>query len=56
MVACYRISREHWTPERAQAEMEAFGFRRRFAHLTRFVHEFPSLLRRDAVLQSTIRP
>ena len=56
MVACYRISREHWTPERAQAEMEAFGFRRRFAHLTRFVREFPGLLLREPVLESTIRP
>jgi protein tyrosine/serine phosphatase len=27
MVACYRISRQQWTPERAQAEMERFGFR-----------------------------
>jgi protein tyrosine phosphatase (PTP) superfamily phosphohydrolase (DUF442 family) len=52
MVACYRISREQWTPERAQAEMEAFGFRRRFAHLTRLVREFPSLLLRDPVLKS----
>jgi tyrosine-protein phosphatase SIW14 len=51
MVACYRISREQWTPERAQAEMEAFGFRRRFAHLTRFVKAFPSLLLRDPVLK-----
>jgi protein tyrosine phosphatase (PTP) superfamily phosphohydrolase (DUF442 family) len=52
MVACYRISREQWIPEQAQAEMEAFGFRRRFAHLTRFVREFPSLLLRDPVLKS----
>ena len=52
MVACYRISREQWTPERAQAEMEAFGFRRRFAHLTRFVREFPTLLLGDPALKS----
>lgn len=50
MVACYRISREGWPPERAQAEMEAFGFRRRFAHLTRFVREFPILLLRHPAL------
>jgi hypothetical protein len=56
MVACYRISREQWTPEQAQAEMDAFGFcRRRFAHLTRFVREFPTLLLRDPGLRSTIR-
>jgi protein tyrosine phosphatase (PTP) superfamily phosphohydrolase (DUF442 family) len=52
MVACYRISREQWPPERAQAEMEAFGFRRRFAHLTRFVKGFPSLLLREPVLKT----
>jgi protein tyrosine/serine phosphatase len=56
MVACYRISREQWAPERALAEMEAFGFRPRFAHLARFVREFPTLLLRDPVLGSTIRP
>ena len=56
MVACYLISREQWPPERALAEMEAFGFRPRFAHLARFVREFPTLLRRDPVLRSTIRP
>jgi tyrosine-protein phosphatase SIW14 len=55
MVACYRISREQWTAERAQAEMEAFGFRLRFAHLARFVRKFPTLLLRDPVLQSMIR-
>jgi protein tyrosine phosphatase (PTP) superfamily phosphohydrolase (DUF442 family) len=52
MVACHRISREQWTPERAQAEMEVFGFRRRFAHLTRFVKAFPTLLLRDPVLKT----
>jgi protein tyrosine/serine phosphatase len=51
MVACYRIRREQWTPERAQAEMEAFGFRRRFSHLTRFVQEFPTTLLRDPALR-----
>jgi protein tyrosine/serine phosphatase len=51
MVACYRISHQQWTPERAQAEMEAFGFRRRFAHLTRFVREFPTLLLQDPTLR-----
>jgi protein tyrosine phosphatase (PTP) superfamily phosphohydrolase (DUF442 family) len=47
MVACYRMSRDHWTPERALAEMHAFGFRSRFRHLARFVHRFPALLGRD---------
>jgi protein tyrosine phosphatase (PTP) superfamily phosphohydrolase (DUF442 family) len=52
MVASYRMSRDHWTPEQALAEMEAFGFRSRFSHLTRFVHRFPALLLRDPVLRS----
>lgn len=54
MVACYRISRQQWTPEQALAEMEAFGFRRRFGNLSRFVREFPSLLLRDPALGSTM--
>jgi protein tyrosine/serine phosphatase len=55
MVACYRMNRERWTADRALAEMEAFGFRRRFAHLARFVREFPMLMLRDPALQSPIR-
>jgi len=44
-VACYRIAREHWTPEQALAEMEQFRFRGlRFGHLKRFVRAFPTLL------------
>ena len=47
-VACYRIAREHWTPEQALAEMERFRFRGlRFGHLKRFVRAFPTLLLRD---------
>jgi protein tyrosine phosphatase (PTP) superfamily phosphohydrolase (DUF442 family) len=47
-VASYRISREHWTPEQALAEMEVFHFRgQRFDHLKRFVRAFPMLLLRD---------
>jgi protein tyrosine phosphatase (PTP) superfamily phosphohydrolase (DUF442 family) len=53
MVACYRMSSEGWTPEKALAEMEKFGFRGlRFAHLKRFVREFPSLLLRDPSLKN----
>ena len=47
-VACYRIAREHWTPEQALAEMERFRFRGlRFGHLKRFVRAFPTLWLRD---------
>jgi protein tyrosine phosphatase (PTP) superfamily phosphohydrolase (DUF442 family) len=47
-VACYRIAREHWTPEQALAEMEQFEFRGLwFGHLKLFVRAFPTLLLRD---------
>ena len=53
MVACYRMSSEGWTPEKALAEMEKFGFRGlRFGHLKRFVREFPALLLRDPSLKN----
>jgi protein tyrosine phosphatase (PTP) superfamily phosphohydrolase (DUF442 family) len=53
MVACYRMSHEHWTPEQALAEMEAFRFRGLlFAHLKRFVRAFPTLLLSDPFLQA----
>jgi protein tyrosine/serine phosphatase len=57
MVACYRISREQWTPEQALAEMKAFRFRAdRFAHLAQFVREFPTLLLRDPFLKAITQP
>jgi protein tyrosine/serine phosphatase len=57
MVACYRMSREHWTSDQALAEMEASRFRAgRFAHLERFVREFPTLLLRDPFLRAITQP
>jgi tyrosine-protein phosphatase SIW14 len=51
MVACYRMSTERWTAEQALREMDTFGFRRfGFAHLKRFVREFPTLLTREPFL------
>lgn len=51
MVACYRMSGDHWTPDQALDEMEKFSFRGlRFGHLKRFVREFPALLLRDPFL------
>jgi protein tyrosine/serine phosphatase len=56
MVASYRMSRERWTPERALTEMGTFHFRAgRFAHLERFVREFPSLLLRDPFLKAAVQ-
>jgi tyrosine-protein phosphatase SIW14 len=44
MVASYRISHDNWSGEQALSEMERFGFRGiRFAHLKKFVRDFPSL-------------
>jgi protein tyrosine phosphatase (PTP) superfamily phosphohydrolase (DUF442 family) len=55
MVACYRMSREHWTPEQALNEMEAFRFRGlRFGHLKRFVRAFPGLLVSDPSLKPSV--
>ena len=52
MVATYRMSREHWTPDQALNEMEAFRFRGlSFGHLKRFVRDFPSLLMTDPFLK-----
>jgi tyrosine-protein phosphatase SIW14 len=51
MIACYRMSMEQWTADKALREMDAFGFRRfGFAHLKRFVREFPTLLTREPFL------
>ena len=57
MVACYRMSHDQWTPDKALAEMESFGFRGlRFGHLKRFVREFPSLLLSDPFLKAVLQP
>ena len=57
MVACYRMSSEHWTPEQALDEMETFRFRGLwFGHLKRFVREFPTLLLRDPFLRNIAQP
>ena len=56
-VACYRIAREHWTPEQALAEMERFRFRGlRFGHLKRFVRSFPRSCCATRSRGRTIRP
>lgn len=57
MVACYRMSTEQWTAERALTEMEAFRFRGlRFGHLKKFVREFPGLLLNDPFLKTLALP
>ncbi len=45
MVAAYRIAVEHWRPDQAVAEMNAFHFRSVFLpHLARYVTNLPSVL------------
>ena len=57
MVACYRISNERWTADRALNEMEAFRFRGlRFAHLKKYVRTFPALLLTDPLLKILAQP
>ena len=52
MVACYRISHQHWTSDQALNEMEAFRFRGlSFGHLKKFVRDFPTLLLTDPFLK-----
>ena len=51
MVASYRISHDSWSGEQALNEMERFGFREmRFAHLKKFVRDFPSVFLSDPTL------
>ena len=57
MVACYRITSDKWTADKALHEMEQFGFRGwRFGHLKKFVREFPSLLLNGPVFKTMRNP
>lgn len=57
MVACYRMSRDLWSPDQALAEMEKYGFRGlRFGHLKQFVRNFPTLLLSDPFLKTLAQP
>jgi tyrosine-protein phosphatase SIW14 len=54
MVAAYRIALEHWRPDQAVAEMNAFHFRSVFLpHLARYVTNLPSVLEPMAQLDDS---
>jgi tyrosine-protein phosphatase SIW14 len=56
MVAAYRMTFEHWTPEQALAEMESFGIRGFwFRHLKKYARTFPDRLQSDPDF-ATLRP
>jgi len=57
MVALYRIALEHWTIDRAVAEMRAFRYHFIFhPHLQRYVEAFPARLASDPVLRGMSTP
>lgn len=54
-IAAYRIAFEHWTPNQALAEMNAFGFNHTFhPGMSVFVRDLPNRLESDPVLKATI--
>ncbi len=51
MIALYRIVYDHWTPDQAVAEMNAFHYWNQFLpHLARYVEAFPAALSADPSL------
>lgn len=55
-IAAYRMAFEHWTPNQALSEMNAFGFNHTFHHgMGMFVRDFPNLLQSDPVLKSYLQ-
>ena len=52
-IAAYRIAFDHWTPDQALSEMNAFGFNHAWhSGMMRFVRDFPSRLATDPLLKS----
>jgi protein tyrosine phosphatase (PTP) superfamily phosphohydrolase (DUF442 family) len=57
MIALYRIAYDHWTPDQAVAEMNAFHFWIHiFPHLARYVEAFPTTLANDPSLAGQALP
>ena len=57
MVAAYRMSSEHWTPEQALVEMKEYRFRSFwFGRLSSYVKQFPSLSTTDPELKRVLTP
>jgi protein tyrosine/serine phosphatase len=57
MIALYRITYDHWTPDQAVAEMNAFHYWNRiFPQLARYVESFPATLANDPSLAGQAIP
>lgn len=57
MIALYRITYDHWTPDQAVAEMNAFHYWNHiFPQLARYVEAFPSTLANDPSLAVQATP
>jgi len=57
MIALYRIAYDHWTPERALAEMRSFHYwDHLLPHLARYVEAFPATLAADPSLAAQAIP
>jgi|SRR5271165_2959764 len=54
-IAAYRIAFDHWSADQALAEMDAFGFHRRWhPNMASFVRALPALLHSDPTLKSAL--
>jgi tyrosine-protein phosphatase SIW14 len=57
MIALYRITNDHWTPDQAVAEMNAFHYwSHLLPHLARYVEAFPATLANDPSLAAQAFP
>ncbi len=57
MIALYRIAYDHWTPDQAVAEMNAFHYwNHLFPNLERYVEAFPTTLANDPSLAGQTVP
>jgi tyrosine-protein phosphatase SIW14 len=56
MIAAYRMSVEHWTPDEARQEMQQFGFNSVACYpLQKYERNFPKRLQENSQLQNAIR-
>jgi protein tyrosine phosphatase (PTP) superfamily phosphohydrolase (DUF442 family) len=54
-VAAYRVAFDHWTPDQALSEMNAFGFNHSWHHgMAVYVRDLPNRLQSDPVLKASL--
>jgi hypothetical protein len=57
MIALYRITYDHWTPDQAVAEMDTFHYwSYLLPHLARYVEAFPAVVSADPSLAALALP